>query len=433
MSKEKKPKSKKAAAVGYKVCDKCGAHLDPAADICGQCKGKKFAPEFVRDLRRVNRQLCVQVALPPPDQKTGVQPSEVISLYKWWPGGNRSFNIRNAEQWEKIKASIDNELGPLIGWPKPASVEAATAAAVPTIQLSQLAEQYPERFAELLGSVKVALDSPLSEEGLGVFSAAAELVIELDRASLERLGNVLGSLKSTSSGDLAKLDEVLANWSVTQVTAVVREVKRRIATIELLKERLKDDSTYEIAGDNSIHSILERDLWLLDESYWLIHSNRTLKTFIGDRLTDQDKKKHGKKRPDFVCGTLGDKLIIVELKRPSHNLTVDDLNQAETYMALADQYSQKFSSTRAFLLGSTIPPEVARHLKFRRGIEVMSYWELLDAAEQRYQEFLKHREPTQSQSGPASTPPAGVPRRTRPVKAAHSSAAAAPARVRPRR
>jgi hypothetical protein len=91
--------------------------------------------------------------------------------------------------------------------------------------------------------------------------------------------------------------------------------------IDLLRESLQNEKTFEIRGENSVHSILERDLWLLDESYWMIQSNKTLKTFIGDKLADKDAKKYGKKRPDFVCGSLGDRLIIVELKRPSHPLT----------------------------------------------------------------------------------------------------------------
>ena len=185
---------------------------------------------------------------------------------------------------------------------------------------------------------------------------------------------------------------MLSEWSVNQVTAVLRETRRRLATIELLRRSLKDESTFEIRGDNSIHSILERDLWLLDESYWMIQSNKTLKSFIGDRLSEKDKKNYGSKRPDFACGNLGNQLVIVELKRPSHDLTKEDLNQMEEYLALSKKYSTKFRGYRAYLLGAAISDEINTYLEFRKGFEVLSYWEVLDAAEKRYKEFLRHRE-----------------------------------------
>lgn len=38
-----------------------------------------------------------------------------LTLYKRWPGGNRSFNINSSAQWEAVQRAVD-ELGPYLKW-----------------------------------------------------------------------------------------------------------------------------------------------------------------------------------------------------------------------------------------------------------------------------------------------------------------------------
>ena len=125
-------------------------------------------------------------------------------------------------------------------------------------------------------------------------------------------------------------------------------------------------------GDNSIHRILERAMWMIDERYWLLHSNGTLRKFIGDEMSKRDRKKYGKKRPDFVCGSVSNKLILLELKRPSHSLNVADLNQLELYSVIAEDY-KNFSSYEAYLVGKKKDKELDRYLKRRSGFKVLFY------------------------------------------------------------
>jgi hypothetical protein len=130
-------------------------------------------------------------------------------------------------------------------------------------------------------------------------------------------------------------------------------------------------------------------MWLIDERYWLLNSNATLRKSIGDSLEKSDKKKYGKKRPDFVCGTVGDKLIILELKRPGHTLSVDDLNQLEQYLVLAEQY-KNYSSCEGYLVGTKTDDELRRTKKHRSShFNVLYYADIIDNTKKRYTEFLK--------------------------------------------
>jgi hypothetical protein len=129
-------------------------------------------------------------------------------------------------------------------------------------------------------------------------------------------------------------------------------------------------------------------MWLVNEEYWLLHSNRTLRVQIGKEMSKKDMKRYGEKRPDFVCGTIGNRLIILELKRPGHKLDIDDMNQLETYLVVAKKYFNA-GSARGYLVGSSIDDELERRLEFRKGSDILFYANVIDSTKKRYHEFLK--------------------------------------------
>ena len=63
------------------------------------------------------------------------------------------------------------------------------------------------------------------------------------------------------------LDLLLKGWSLQTITNVAQQVKSRLETIELFEKQIQDKRTFELKGDNSIHRILERAMWIVDERY----------------------------------------------------------------------------------------------------------------------------------------------------------------------
>jgi hypothetical protein len=61
-----------------------------------------------------------------------------------------------------------------------------------------------------------------------------------------------------------------------------QQVKSPLEVIESFKEQVQDGRALEISGTNSTYQFLERPKRLIDEEYWLLYSNQTLRTSIGE-------------------------------------------------------------------------------------------------------------------------------------------------------
>jgi hypothetical protein len=128
-------------------------------------------------------------------------------------------------------------------------------------------------------------------------------------------------------------------------------------------------------------------MWIVDERYWLMTSNRTLRTLIG-RAVAKERRRYTSLRPDFACARLLTEGVLVELKRPAHALTLADLNQAERYLVLAERFEPTVS-WRALLIGQNATDETVHTAKYRPAVTVQTFAELLADARHRYDEYLK--------------------------------------------
>jgi ribosomal protein L40E len=377
---------------GRQICSGCGTENPSNSRKCTKCGKSRFEPSWVVAKRPVNRQLSVQITTSNPAYGDA---TDRITLSKWWPGGRATFHIPNPAQWERIATIIESDLAPILGWSTSRELakrvrDRQTSDREQKKNLQEIATQHPDFLKEVVAAIdpKKLGKSDISAL-LETFGEIADAFTNANAGFREAFLSVVKKLPKQKQRALEDLALLLQGWSLHVITNVAQQVRSRIETIELFEKQVNDSRTFEISGDDSIHRILERAMWLVDERYWLLYSNKTLRKSIGDEMSKQDRKRFGDKRPDFVCGTVGDRLIILELKRPSHTLSVDDLNQLETYVTIAEKYSS-FKSCSAYLVGKKADDEVSRRLKYRSGtFKVLTYTDLLDYTKQRYHEFLK--------------------------------------------
>lgn len=367
-----------------KVCSKCGAKNTQNAQRCSRCRGAKFAPSFVLDRRTIS--LSTHVDITESNAKYGpVRPR--ISISKFWLGKGGQVNLTEQDQWLKIVDAV-TELGQLIGWK-------ATTSTRPTPSRPSVPPTKAAALSEAIAR-EVDLESIPKDDYqrfIAVIRATSDVFAKADDAYAGAFAKVVSRLPSQRAQALGELGELLESWSLLQITGVSREVKSRLATLALFKSQIENDATYEIRGEGSIHRILESAMWILDENYWLLQSNSTLRKFIGEGVFKKGDPE-GTLRPDFVCGNVEGRLIIIEIKRPSKVMDVDDLNQLETYFAVADNYSTSYRAHEGYLVGKSLSPDLERRLKFRRGMSVLTYASLIEKTERRYRDYLKHLKAT---------------------------------------
>ncbi len=374
-----------------KICDNCGARNKLAADECSQCGAKRFAPEWVRQLRRVNRNFAVQVTDPHPASNDN---APHLTLYKWWPGGNASFNVNTADQWAKVKQIVEVELGAYLGWKSADDIKKEAARADRSARKAEreirgLAKEDPQFITQVLKDLKLDKVSPEDLPKLGeTIADLADILMGVGEAQRSAIKKLVKQLPAQGEKAIRELSELMEELTAGQIAAVAGEVKRRVGLLTTFKERVLDDRTYEITGDGSIHRLLERAMWIVDERYWLMHSNRQLRTIVTKQLAKEDRKFE-RKRPDFVCGTVDKKLIIIEIKRPSHTLNVEDLNQLERYVVLCQKYDDDLRGYEAILVGQKASDDLKRTLRLRgSGQKVRTYTQLVDDTERRYADYL---------------------------------------------
>jgi hypothetical protein len=375
-----------------KVCDHCGVVNDGAADECSACGRARFAPEFVKQMRRINRSVSVQVARAHPASGSD---ADRLTLYKWWPGGKQTFNVNTSAQWEAIKHIVDVELAPFLGWRSAEEIAQDAAGRDQEKKrlgkdLSAAAKANPALIPEILKNLRLddVDDEDLPQLGKSI-ADIAQILIGIDDNHRRAIQQLIKKLPDQGAKAIDQLTELMEELTIGQIAVVTSEVQRRVGFLKLFRERVLDDRTYEITGDNSIHRLLEQAMWIVDDRYWLMHSNKQLRSMVIKELEKEDEK-YKLNRPDFVCGTVDNKLIIIEIKRPSHTLTVDDLNQLERYVVLCKEYLTGKKAFEAYLVGSKSSPDLKRTLAVRgTAFRVRTYTDLISDTERRYKKYLE--------------------------------------------
>lgn len=199
---------------------------------------------------------------------------------------------------------------------------------------------------------------------------------------------VIQKISEKDAKGLQDLSDLMNQWNLFQIASISSLVKSRLETIHTFEQMIHDENTYEIETDKSIHRVLEKSMWLIDENYFLVHSNRSLRTFIGNEM----RKRHAeytKKRFDFAVVDADNRLLILEIKRPLIELTKEEIDQLEMYLRISKQYSAKYRSVEGYLIGNKISQEAKEIMDYRKAIKLMTYDDLLEGCRKRYSEYLK--------------------------------------------
>lgn len=131
-----------------------------------------------------------------------------------------------------------------------------------------------------------------------------------------------------SLGNVGELAEILELWGLYEIGAIAHRARQRLAILEKFEGLAWDSETLEL---QDIHRMLEKNVWLIGDEYELFTSNITLQTIVEKVLKKRYRGGQKRDRPDLILAGTADNYLLLELKRPSHRVSRQDVAQAQGY------------------------------------------------------------------------------------------------------
>ena len=219
--------------------------------------------------------------------------------------------------------------------------------------------------------------------------------------------SLLSKLSAMSDSDIANLDKILDEWSVSDIKTVLDEINARIAVIDAIQKLCSDPKTDEL---HILHPLISQARWLFGIEYDNPNYtfNRRLSTVMKELLDGELKEDttiNWNKRPDLVIASdhtvsatcieeidengisCVERILIIELKKGGFKIGRDEIGQAEGYIESIYK-GNKLNATpkiKAFVIGDSVDPSTSHHKKQEDFGEVFAYTydQLVRTAEKR--------------------------------------------------
>lgn len=182
--------------------------------------------------------------------------------------------------------------------------------------------------------------------------SAIEALAKIQNARNGKL--LLQQLNHLTEDDINKLSDILKEWDINDIAAVLNEIDKRIVVIEALERLCNDETVDEL---HTIHPLVLNARWLFGAQFDspMFVSNKTLSTVLEELFEpneyDKTELDNPKRRPDIVCLHRGsikavcteridnvsgmmkpDQILIIEVKRGGFEIKDNEITQVEYYV-----------------------------------------------------------------------------------------------------
>jgi hypothetical protein len=126
--------------------------------------------------------------------------------------------------------------------------------------------------------------------------------------------------------------EIFMEWDLIEARGILRIVKGRLTAIKELGTLIDKDAK-EVP---EMHKFFAKWPWILDPSWTRWQHEVRYSKLLRDKFPDE-KLDQKDRRIDFVSIGIGDTINVIELKRPSHKLSTEDMQQLFNYVAFVEE------------------------------------------------------------------------------------------------
>jgi Histidine kinase-, DNA gyrase B-, and HSP90-like ATPase len=198
--------------------------------------------------------------------------------------------------------------------------------------------------------------------------------VVLDALERDEYRQVLERIHEARTGDVALFAEALRDFGLVELGLIAQQSRYRLRLLDELDVLIFNPETTE----QSVHTALAANLWILGPDFALMSSNRTLATIVRQYTDGHFTGKRATKRPDLLLlSALGQRYTLIEFKRPSHTIERQDVSQAEQYR---DGLINKFQLIELWVIGKDFDPLLL--LNINENVKLESYAHLINRARQ---------------------------------------------------
>lgn len=265
-------------------------------------------------------------------------------------------------------------------------------------KLNQLTELKKKKWTNFVNEVQEKCPTVSDNDVVKLSGILVNLELS---ASKYKLISLLHDMKPDQLDDL---HEVLNDWNIEYAKEVLDELKIRLKLLDELKTKVEDPNTDEV---QELQPLFQKGLWIFGPEFETIEytSNEGMTKVVQSLFSCT--KKASRNRPDFAIlpdSTVGlysyslydeefaeigtDKLVIVELKKPTVNIGSDEKGQCWKYVGELYEKGllQNNSKVKCFVLGSKIKQiEATKRTENDGKVEIipLTYSVIIDRAKSR--------------------------------------------------
>jgi hypothetical protein len=206
--------------------------------------------------------------------------------------------------------------------------------------------------------------------------------VVLDTFEKDEYWAVVEKLNEAKDPHVADLADTLIEFGLIDTGVIGRQARARLEVLDSLTQLVANDATTE----DTVHRILEKNLWIFDDNGRILSSNEGIRTVVEQYLGKKYRGDRANKRPDIIVAhDMQDHHLLVELKRPS--ISIDHVHEAQA-LKYRDDLQPQLQKISVLLVGKGrdkgVDPRNARG-----DVEVLSYVELISKARRRLEWLIR--------------------------------------------
>ncbi|VVB57467.1 Histidine kinase-, DNA gyrase B-, and HSP90-like ATPase [uncultured archaeon] len=182
--------------------------------------------------------------------------------------------------------------------------------------------------------------------------------------------------------------DYLSRWGALESRAILTIIKGRLDLIQKFETMLVNNApeTAPNVGTDNLHDLIGRFPWILNPDWEIFSEEKKVSTQLREWHYEDIREEDKRLRYDFLAIANDAEMVVIEIKRPEHALTIDDAQRAEKYR---DRLSSAHSDIRICIVCGKIAlnKQDAENWKNRKDGEILHWATVVQRTKKRYEHY----------------------------------------------